>query len=338
MIHQNNLFTELEKTNRLNRKKNPLEKFNDIIEWEIYREELDSMYNYENGKGGRPSFDSVLMFKIVFLQRLYDLSDSEIEFQILDRRSFQKFLNIELGDKIPDEKTIWSFRERMKDENIEKVLFEKLNYWLKKQGGVVRSGSIIDASFVEVPIQRNTSQENKTVKEGEIPEDWKKNQNKLNQKDTDARWAKKNKKSYYGYKHHVVADAKSKLIEDYEVTDASVHDSVPAPELLDRLQDESEIYGDSAYASDEIKNVVLEKKLDAKVCKKGYRNNPLSEEGKSYNKEVSKVRARVEHVFGDIKKIGGDFIRTIGKRRAEIQIFLISFTYNVRRYKFLAGA
>lgn len=334
----NSLFTEEEREKRLNQKSNPLEGFKVLIDWEIYREELESMYSHKNGKGGRPAYDVILMFKILFLQRLYDLADDEMEYHILDRRSFQKFLDIEKRDKVPDAKTIWVFRERLKEEQIEKVLFEKLNYWIKRSGKIIRSGSIIDASFVEVPIQRNSREENEIIKANKVPEKWEENLNKKCQKDADARWAKKNNKSYFGYKQHAIVDSKSKLIEDYEVTEASVHDSVTAPELLERLKEGSEISGDSAYHSDEIRNVVCEKDLKAKICKKGGRNHPLTEEEKSYNKEVSKVRARVEHVFGDIEKIGGDFIRTIGKRRAEVQIFLVTFVYNLRRYKFLQGA
>ncbi|MCC7004669.1 IS5 family transposase [Candidatus Nomurabacteria bacterium] len=334
----NSLFTEQDRENRLNEKANPLEEFKTLIDWEIYRDELESMFAYKNGKGGRPAYDAVMMFKILFLQRLYNLSDDEMEFHLLDRRSFQKFLEIEKSDKIPDAKTIWVFRERLKEENLEKVLFEKLNYWLKRSGKIVRSGSIIDASFVEVPIQRNTKEENETIKEGKVPQDWEEDIDKKSQKDVDAKWTKKNNKSYFGYKHHVVVDAKSKIIEDYEVTVASVHDSVTAPELLERLKEGSEVSADSAYNSDNIKDVIKEKKLDAKICKKGARNHPLGEEDKNYNKEVSRIRARVEHVFGDIEKFGGDFIRTIGKRRAEVQIFLTTFVYNLRRYKFLAGA
>jgi transposase, IS5 family len=334
----NSLFNELEREKRFNQKSNPLEQFKTLIDWEIFREQLESMYSHKNGKGGRPPYDAVMMFKILFLQRLYDLADDEMEFHLLDRKSFQKFLDIEKVDRIPDAKTIWVFRERINEEQLDKVLFEKLNYWFKKNGKVVRSGSIIDASFVEVPIQRNTREENKQIKEGIAPEDWENNQNKMCQKDVDARWTKKNNKSYFGYKHHVIVDAKSKLIEDYEVTKASVHDSVTAPDLLKRLEDESEISADSAYNSDPIRDTIEEKKLKANICKKGARNHPLMEEDKSYNKVVSKVRARVEHVFGDIEKIGGDYIRSIGKRRAEVQIFLVSLTYNLRRYKFLAGA
>lgn len=334
----NSLFNELEREKRFNQKSNPLEEFKTLIDWNVFRDELESMYSHKNGKGGRPPYDAVMMFKILFLQRLYDLSDDEMEFHLLDRKSFQKFLDIEKEDRIPDAKTIWVFRERINEEQLEKVLFEKLNYWFKKNGKVVRSGSIIDASFVEVPIQRNTREENKQVKDDKVPEDWKNNPNKLCQKDVDARWTKKNNKSYFGYKHHTIVDAKTKLIEDYEVTEASVHDSVTAPDLLERLKKDSEISADSAYNSDDIRDIIEEKKLKANICRKGARNKPLTEEDKSYNKEVSKVRARVEHVFGDIEKIGGDFIRTIGKRRAEVQIFLVSLTYNLRRFKFLAGA
>ncbi|MFV0566813.1 MAG: hypothetical protein ACK5NB_13390 [Flavobacteriaceae bacterium] len=70
----------------------------------------------------------------------------------------------------------------------------------------------MDASFVEVPKQHNSKAENKQIKSGEIPEGFKDKPHKLSQKDTDARWTRKNSASYFGYKNHIKEDTKSKLI------------------------------------------------------------------------------------------------------------------------------
>jgi transposase, IS5 family len=332
------LFNEEDRVARLNKLNNPLEKFKTIIEWEIFREDLESMYKNENGKGGRPPYDPVIMFKIIFLQRLYNLSDEQMEFHLVDRLSFQRFLGLETGDKLPDAKTIWIFKERIKEEKLHDVLFQKLNYWLNKKGKILKEGSIIDGTIVEAPIQRNTREENEQIKNDETPEEWKNNPNKLYWKDVDARWKQKNGKNYYGYEQHVVVDKDSKLIKDFEVTDASVHDSQPAPELIDRIPDNSELYGDSAYHSDEIRDAIKEKNLIAKICSKGNRSKPLTEEDKIQNNKISKIRSRAEHVFADIKSFGGDFLRTIGIERAKVQLTLVAITYNIRRYKFLQGA
>jgi IS5 family transposase len=97
---------------------------------------------------------------------------------------------------------------------------------------IFRTTLIIDASFVEVPRQRNHRDENKQIKEGKGDELWENELHKKRQKDIDARWTKKNNETFFGYKNHVKADGKSKFIATYEVTDASVHDSQPTEALL----------------------------------------------------------------------------------------------------------
>lgn len=332
------LFAESDKEKRHTELSKSLKEFETILDWEIFRDELESMYKSENGKGGRKPYDPVMMLKLLFLQRLYDLSDDEMEFQLLDRLSFQKFLGLGKHDRIPDAKTIWVFRERLKEEKLDRILFTKLDYWIKRKGGLVRSGSIIDASFVSAPVQHNSAEENETLKKGGIPEDWEKEENKnmFSQKDTDARWTKKHNKSYYGYKHHIAADDGTKLIEDYSVTDASVHDSQTAPDLISEIPEGSALKADSAYVGPDVEVAAAVRRLTLDVCRKAARNRPLTEEDKAYNRTVSKTRARVEHVFADIRSFGGDFVRTVGMARAEVHVFLVSFTYNLRRFRFLS--
>jgi IS5 family transposase len=98
---------------------------------------------------------------------------------------------------------------------------------------VVNEGKIIDASFVEVPRQRNKVSENEQIKEGKGEDLWKDKPNKKRQKDIDARWTKKDKTTYFGYKNHIKQDGNSKLITKYEVTSAEVHDSNATAPLLD---------------------------------------------------------------------------------------------------------
>ncbi|MDR1524851.1 MAG: transposase, partial [Tannerella sp.] len=108
---------------------------------------------------------------------------------------------------------------------MEKILFQRFNDYLDGLGLFINEGQIIDASFVEVPRQRNHSDENKQIKEGKGDELWENEPHKKWQKDIDAGWTKKNNETFFGYKNHVKADDKSKLIATYEVTDASIHDS-----------------------------------------------------------------------------------------------------------------
>ena len=137
-----------------------------------------------------------------------------------------RFLNLTIADDIPDSKTIWNFTEKLKDLSLVKELFDLFTKELNRLGLIVNEGKIIDASFVESPRQRNSREENKHIKEiGSSPEQWEEKPNKKGQKDIDAKWTKKNNQNYFGYKDHAKVDDKSKLIEDYMVTDASVHKS-----------------------------------------------------------------------------------------------------------------
>jgi IS5 family transposase len=145
-----------------------------------------------------------------------------------------RFLRLSLSDKVPDAKTIWLFREKLTQKGLTEQLFQQFNQALQRAGLIVNEGKIIDASIVEIPVRRNTREENKAIKEGEISEHWQDDEKKLSQKDTDARLTKKNGRNFYGYKNHVKADQKSKLIETYTVTAGSVHDSHEVENLLNQ--------------------------------------------------------------------------------------------------------
>jgi len=139
-----------------------------------------------------------MMFKILILQEYFGLSDEQTEFQITDRYSFMRFLGLRACDKVPDQDTIWHFRARLKEGDVVKRLFVRFRQELEHHQTIVNKGKIIDASIVEVPVQRITQEENQEIKGGKIPEGWNKNRAKLSHKDTDARWLTKNGEEYYG--------------------------------------------------------------------------------------------------------------------------------------------
>ena len=323
---------------KLSRLGDPLEKLNEYINWEGFRKILTKGLKKESqGPGGRPPFDYVMMFKILILQKLYNMADDKTEYQINDRLSFRRFLALELHDTIPDAKTIWNFREGLKKGGIIEKLFEMFNGELEEAKIITYSGSIVDATFVEAPRQRNRREENKQIKEGEIPEEWKKEENrhKLSQKDINARWALKNKEVHYGYKNHIKIDKKSKIIAVYKVTGAEVHDSQELKNLIEEKKDKR-IYGDSAYTGQEVQKCIPEN-VKNRIHEKGYRNRPLTKTQERNNAAKSRIRVRVEHVFARMHQFGGITIRTIGKARAGLQIGLLNMTYNLTRYTYLRG-
>ena len=115
-----------------------------------------------------------------------------MEFVILDRLSFMHFLGLTLSDQVSDAKTIWFFREQLIKAGVIEKLFVLFNEHLNNEGPIAHKGKMVDASFVEIPVQRNIRQENKEIKDGKIPEQWNENPHKVARKDIDARWTKKN--------------------------------------------------------------------------------------------------------------------------------------------------
>ena len=311
----------------------PLEKLNAHIDFEIFRDLLETkLSKIAKGKGGRKPYDYVLMFKILILQRYYNVSDDQIEYQINDRMSFMRFLNLTIADDIPDSKTVWNFREQLIDLKLVDELFQLFLKELELLNLIINEGKIIDASFIEVPKQRNSRAENAEIKSGNTPESFEENSNKKAQKDLDARWTKKNNVSYYGYKNHVKVDAKSKLIVKYEVTDASVHDSQVLENLLDEKDADEDFSGDSAYSGENQRKIISQKEMNDKTCKKGYRNNPLTEQEIATNREKSRIRSRVEHVFGFMEgSMNGMNLYAIGIKRVEGLVGLMNLTYNMFR-------
>jgi len=180
----------------------PLVKLNELVNWEEFRPYFKGMRKDNKSGKGRPPFDEIMMFKIIILQSLYNVSDDRMEFQIRDRLSFMRFLGFQTEKAIfPDAKTIWLFKEKLKDSKILEKLFYQFNKMISNSGFLLNSGNIVDASIVQVPKQRNTVEENQEIKEGKIPRDWEKSPEKLAQKDLDARWVQKKGTNFYGYKN-----------------------------------------------------------------------------------------------------------------------------------------
>ncbi len=322
----------------------PLIELKKMIDWEAFRGDIEIAREKErkSAAGAKP-IDAVLMFKILVLQQLNNLSDDRIEYQIRDRLSFMRFLGLNLEDRVPDAKTVWLFRETLKRRGMGEMLFMRFDEQLAARGLIAKGGQMIDATFVEVPKSRNRREDNAKLKAGEIPEGWDKDDAATKhmrcQKDTDARWTKKNHETHFGYKNHINADARNKLIRAYAVTAASVHDSQVFDELLDHTKDEDgdkrAVYADSAYRSKETEEQLRADGIASQVCEKGTRGKPLTHEQKASNREKSKTRVRVEHVFGAQAQMGGHLVRTIGMARARVKIGIMNLVYNMRRYVLL---
>jgi len=317
-------------------KGDPLEMIDRVVPLENFRAEIEAAVLTPAGEkkssAGRKPIDVMVMFRMLVLQSLYNLSDEQVEYQVRDRLSFTRFLRLGIEDGIPDGTTLWLFRETLAKAGPVEKLFERFGQHLEAKGYIARGGQMVDATIVPVPKQRNSRDENDDVKAGKTPEAWKKNPAKNRQKDKDARWTKKHGKSFYGYKNHVNADAKHKLIRQYDVTDASVHDSQKFDVILNQANTSADVYADSAYRSAETEAKLRLRGLRSRIHHRANRNHPLSQAQEDANRQKSKVRARIEHVFGAQQTSpGGRIVRTIGIARAKAKIGLQNIAYNIRR-------
>ena len=211
----------------LSAKGDPLEAIDRLVPWESFRAEVEAVVltsdELKKSSAGRKPFDALLMFRMLVLQALNNLSDEQVGISgarpavvfalsgARDRGQHSGFLAT----------TLWLFREKLAKAGLIEKLFDCFDQHLAAKGYMARGGQIIDASIVPVPTQRNSRSENAELQAGRTPAAWKQKPAKVRQKDRDARWTKKHSRSFFGYKNHVNADAKHKLIRHYAVTDAS---------------------------------------------------------------------------------------------------------------------
>ena len=336
-MRQLGMFDESERLAKISKLGDSLETLQRAIDWNMFRPLLnEAMKKPHSGAGGRPAYDYLLMFKILVLQKVYNLSDDQTEYQINDRMSFMRFLGLGLNDTVPDAKTIWNFRDCLTKAGVMKPLFDLFVKKLESENLITRTGTIVDATFVEAPRPHYTKKEKEQINNGEIPEGYQGKINKIRQSDFDARWTRKGGLPHYGYKNHVKVDSDSKLISDYVTTAASVHDSQPMPGMID--ENDKVVYGDSAYWGKPVEEALPEG-VETQICERGTKWKPLTEEQKQSNRQKSKIRCRVEHVFGYMNNsMNGTSVRSIGLQRADFNTGLLNLVYNIKRYEFLTRA
>ena len=269
------LFDYSKRLSRIDKAGGPLVELNKVVDWEQFRQLVElSRKKPRKSPASVNGYDAILLFKILILQSLYNLSDEGIDFQILDRYSFCCFLNIHEGSKVPDATTIFRFRNELAKANVVELLFTQFDQFLRDHGFRALKGQIVDASIVRLPIQRNSREENEKIKADESISSWSKA--KQRQKGTDARWIQKNGKSFFGYKNYISVDVDHKFIRSYEVSDASVHDSQIFPELLDPDNTARDVWADSAYRSEDSLQELAEQGFREHLQRKSWRHKKLT--------------------------------------------------------------
>lgn len=212
---KNDLFANEHHRNKLDRMGDPLIEIEQHIDFYALAANVDHLApRPESPRGGRPPYPTETMVRILILKRLYNLSDEQMEYQLLDRMSYQRFCGLSHSINIPDRTTIWHFENRIGEDGAQ-ALFDLVSTQLARKGFIARGGQIIDASLVPAPKQHNRSSEKELLDQRATPADW--SPAKRRQKDTDASWTKKHGKSHFGYKMSINIDAKYKVIRQVKL-------------------------------------------------------------------------------------------------------------------------
>ena len=323
-----------------------------VVDFEPFRYRLEKALKRSDGsKGGRPPYDPVLMFKVLVLQALYNLSDDQAEFQIRDRLSFMRFLGLAPNAPSLDAKTIWLFREHLVQARAIEKLFALFDARLKEGGYLAQGGQIIDATVIAAPRQHLPDEEKALIKEGKAADEiWPDDPAKASQKDIDARWTMKRgsqKRSeagearvaapaqimvpMFGYKNHAGIDRTFGFIRKWVVTHAARHDSGPFEDVLDTGNIGQSVWADTAYRSAKNEAAIRRARLKSMIHFRKPKGRPMDRRHQRANAARSKVRSAVEHVFAMQKSRMTLFVRTIGIERARMKIGMANLAYNFKR-------
>ncbi len=244
-----------------------LSRINKLIHWKPFEKILASLHP---AKVGRKAYNPVLMFKILIIQQIYGHSDPEMELMLKGNLFYRRFLGLSAVDPVPDYSTISRFRSDLKAMNLYRKCFSELKRQIAQKGFELRSGKIIDARLVKAARRPG--------------------------KDNDASFTKKGDKTIYGYKDHIAVDPKSEFVSEFVCTPANVHDSQVMDELIEGQ--EQAIFADKAYDKEAFKKACRKQRKFYGILAKARRNRPLSSKQKRRNQILSRVRTKVEKLFG----------------------------------------
>jgi IS5 family transposase len=294
-----------------------LEKIAALVDFSEAERRLAATYS----ELGRPGHRAAVLLRVMLLQHLYGLSDPQAEAQLGDRLSFQKFAGLRAGEAVPDETTICRFRQRMITAGLHDHLLALLNEQLAAQGYLVKRTMLVDATLVE---SSRTRPEKSAIAEGRAP-------------DGDARYAKKNGQSYYGYKAHISADGDHQLVCRALITPANVDDSRVFAPLLEGQP--RAVYADRMYDSAANRATLAQRGSANGIMRKGGYLRPVPAHEQVRNQRKGRRRRNIERIFGHWKRCQGyRIVRYLGLVKNQLELTLKAVTYNLRRLVTLATA
>lgn len=296
---------------------------------------LDHRTANQQRRGGRPRYSERVLLRLLFLQYLFDLSDPELEDQVLDRESFQEFAGITSSQPVPDFTTLWRFKELLATRGTLDQLFAQVGAMLEARGLVLKRGTIVDATVVASTHRPLTHEARETLLEREAATG-----HRDRYRDSDAMWtAKRNSRGqrqyYYGYKGHIGIDAGSRLIRQVDFSPANCSDIAYYRQLLSG--DEHAIYGDRAYHKQQYRQEAEARALEGRpvryaVMRKGDRYHALSAKDIAFNRSVHRVRCQVEHAFAAMKgRLSLRAMPAIGLPRNRLRFVMNCLLYNIER-------
>lgn len=318
---------------------------NKIVDWNKIEKIVKKHYDKGVSVDGRPAYSGLLLFKITLLQQWFNLSDQAVEERINDSIKFTKFLGLSLEDSVPDHSVISRFRSVMAQRNAMKKLLGELNRQLSKHKIMIKTGVLVDASITisdftpDVPVTFEISEDRK---EQEVDDTSREQEEKYYQKvklkphqgvDTEARWVKKGKKLYYGYKKHIATNEDG-LILNVETTPANVNDTKKFKELIKelKLSKGTRVMADKGYASKENREFLKDKGLKSGIQYKATKSKALAKWELRFNKLISKKRYSIERTFGSIVKwFNGQKARYKGLLKTHYQHVMQAIAYNLYR-------
>lgn len=310
---------QLDSSRKASRISLKLEKINSLVDWDSILILVSKVDKSKTSKGGSPHKDLLTKVKMVFLQHLYNLSDPELEDQVNDRLSFQRFAGIDFNTTVPDFTTIWRFKEALIREELETDLFNLILSFIEKKGLVLKKGTSVDATIIESSNKPLSNTKRKELEE-----------KPSSQIDTDASSTAKRGKKFFGYKGHIGTDVGSGIVRKRDFSTARPHDSKHIDTVLSG--DEKAIFADSAYGSKERKQKARKEGVYYGILDKATRSKPLSSSQKKRNKKKSKIRCKVEHPFAFMKtKLNWNNATAKNIKRNSLKFDFNCMLYNIFR-------
>jgi IS5 family transposase len=238
---------------------------------------------YPKPGSGRPPVGLERMLRIHFLQHWFNLSDPAVEEALYDSQAMRAFVGIDLGrEPAPDETTVCRFRHLLEERHLGRPLFDEVQRHLAARGLKIATGTIVDATIISAPSSTK---------------------NAAKARDPEMHQTKKGNQWYFGMKAHLGVDSRTKLIHAATATAANVADGTVLPELLHGS--ETRVWGDQAYRGQ--REAIRRRAPRARdFTNRRYRHRGVvNAVERAKNRTKSKVRAKVEHPIGVIKRVFG---------------------------------